>query len=77
MTKIKCCRDCVPPTRHSGCHGACERYIEERKAYDEEMAQVRAHANAIRDVNHYTLSVADKIRKNKRCWNHKKVRGQP
>lgn len=22
------CKDCVPPERHPGCHGKCEKYIE-------------------------------------------------
>lgn len=33
--KIKCCRYCIAPKRHVGCHGECVEYLEERKALDE------------------------------------------
>lgn len=29
---ITCCKDC--PDRYPGCHGKCEKYINERSAYD-------------------------------------------
>ena len=28
--KIKCCKDCVAPKRHPGCHGVCPEYLYER-----------------------------------------------
>lgn len=28
---IKCCKDCVPPTRYPGCHSECEEYIKQKK----------------------------------------------
>lgn len=31
---IKCCRYCVAPKRHPGCHGTCPEYIEQRAEYD-------------------------------------------
>ena len=34
-TIIKCCRYCVAPKRHPGCHGTCPEYIAERVAYDQ------------------------------------------
>ena len=27
---IKCCKDCVPPTRYPGCHAKCEQYKAEK-----------------------------------------------
>ena len=35
MRAIKCCKDCVAPKRHIGCHSVCPEYIGERAAYDE------------------------------------------
>lgn len=32
---IKCCKDCVAPKRHVGCHATCAEYLSEKKAYDE------------------------------------------
>lgn len=31
---IKCCKDCQD--RHIGCHGSCQRYLDEAKAANEE-----------------------------------------
>ena len=28
--KIKCCKDCVAPKRHPGCHGVCPEYLYEK-----------------------------------------------
>jgi hypothetical protein len=33
---IHCCKDCVPPKRHPGCHATCKTYIDERARYDKE-----------------------------------------
>ena len=32
---IQCCRNCVAPKRHPGCHGTCPDYLKERANYDE------------------------------------------
>lgn len=32
---IKCCRDCVPPKRHSRCWSTCPEYIKEKAQEDE------------------------------------------
>ena len=34
MVGIKCCKDCVPPKRHIGCHGTCQEYASERARID-------------------------------------------
>jgi hypothetical protein len=28
------CKGCVPPDRYPGCHGKCEKYLNEKSAYD-------------------------------------------
>lgn len=28
---IKCCKDCVAPKRHIGCHATCAEYLSEKK----------------------------------------------
>lgn len=38
---IKCCKDCVPPQRFSGCHAKCSKYLKEKAKWEEEKA--RAH----------------------------------
>lgn len=32
---IKCCRYCVAPKRHPGCHDRCAEYQGEKTAYNE------------------------------------------
>lgn len=29
MSGITCCKGCVPPKRHTGCHQYCHQYCEE------------------------------------------------
>ena len=36
---IKCCKDCVPPTRYPGCHAKCEQYKAEKAKWEEEKAK--------------------------------------
>lgn len=40
---IKCCKDCVPPTRHPGCHGTCEQYLKEKAEYEKQKEYAKAH----------------------------------
>lgn len=35
MSIIKCCKDCVPPTRHPGCHTKCNKYLKEKAEWEE------------------------------------------
>lgn len=30
----RCCKCCVPPKRHIGCHSNCPEYLEEKKNLD-------------------------------------------
>lgn len=40
---IKCCKDCVPPTRYPGCHAKCEQYKAEKAKWEEEKAIAKAN----------------------------------
>ena len=37
---IKCCKDCVAPKRHPGCHSTCPEYRTEKAEYEEYKAKV-------------------------------------
>jgi hypothetical protein len=37
---IKCCKDCVPPTRYPGCHAKCSKYLEEKAKWEEEKQKI-------------------------------------
>ena len=39
--KIKCCKDCVTPKRHPGCHDVCPEYIHEKALWEEEKKLIR------------------------------------
>lgn len=32
--KIKCCKDCVAPKRHLGCHDTCKEYKKEKAEHE-------------------------------------------
>lgn len=33
---INCCKGCIPPERHPGCHGTCEEYQRQHKKHTQE-----------------------------------------
>ena len=35
MTGITCCKDCIPPKRHYGCHDNCGEYIQQKQDMEE------------------------------------------
>ena len=37
---IRCCMGCVPPERHPGCHGTCEKYLAEKASHDKRKAEL-------------------------------------
>lgn len=39
--KIKCCIPCKPPKRRPACHDTCKEYIDERREYDRQQAELR------------------------------------
>ena len=40
---ITCCKNCVPPKRHPGCHGTCEQYLKEKAEYERQKEYAKAH----------------------------------
>lgn len=59
MMVIDCCKGCVPPKRHTGCHSDCPEYLKQKAEYDrlkEEDKKRRGVISAIysqRDLNVY------------------------
>lgn len=37
---IHSCMGCVPPERHPGCHGTCEKYLADKAAHDKRKAEL-------------------------------------
>lgn len=46
---IKCCKDCVSPQRHPGCHSKCEQYLKEKAKWEEE--KVKARQNQVYTIH--------------------------
>ena len=64
---IKCCRDCVPPTRYPGCHAKCSKYLEEKAKWEEEKKLMRKERDyTIYKSDFEMLACVHKPRKNKR-----------
>lgn len=38
---IKCCKDCIPPKRHLGCHSNCPEYLKEKQLLEIERIKKR------------------------------------
>lgn len=57
---IKCCKDCVPPTRYPGCHDKCEQYKTEKAEYEKQKEYAKAHKTVI--LTNYDFNKIDYIR---------------
>ena len=67
---IKCCKDCVPPKRHPGCHSQCPDYLREKAEYEEWKKKERAARMSIGPLSNYEY---DEIAY-ARCKRHKRHR---
>lgn len=45
---IWCCKDCVAPKRHPGCHDRCPEYIEQKAIHEQELED-RRKAKAVQN----------------------------
>lgn len=50
MEFFRCCRMCVPPKRHPGCHAGCAAYIADKKLYDEYALAEKQHNKTYREI---------------------------
>lgn len=65
--RITCCKDC--PDRHPGCHGKCEKYIQQRSEYD---AEKSAFMKKQEVQNRLTQQTIDTINKTTKHINYRK-----
>lgn len=64
---IKCCKNCVPPTRYPGCHGTCQRYLEEKAQWEKDKVKIRQDMPAtIRPSDFEMLACMHRQRKDNR-----------
>lgn len=50
-SSITCCKKCTE--RFPGCHGTCEKYIQQRAEYDKQKAERNAKIAAARGLSEY------------------------
>ena len=64
---IKCCKECVAPKRHPGCHGTCEEYLAERAEY-EKQKEIYDHSRRVRSelYNQRAIRVSKALRRHGR-----------
>ena len=67
---IHCCKDCVPPKRHSGCHATCKEYKDEKAQYEEDKKKVKADMERIPHLTNYDFNEIDYVA----CKRHKRRR---
>lgn len=50
---IKCCKGCVPPKRHSGCHAKCEQYLKEKEQWEKDKISIKANRERTPNITPY------------------------
>lgn len=68
MVGIKCCKDCVPPRRHIGCHATCLQYTLER-------ARMDAAREAREKDSKYDRTVIEAHARRKWAYLRKRIKG--
>ena len=61
--KIRCCRECVPPKRHPGCHSRCEEYIAEKARLDERREKVALEITKESELRDYDVRRHERAKK--------------
>ena len=69
MSNIRCCYGCED--RKVGCHSECERYINEKKIYDEKRELVQAEKNAKMLAYKASVEGIQRMQKNRRLRRRK------
>lgn len=55
MTLITCCKDCIAPKRHIGCHSDCKQYIKEKAEFEEEKKKMKENKNHVISTNEFNM----------------------
>ena len=61
---IHCCKYCVAPKRHQGCHATCKEYNEEKVQLNKDKNKLR---NDIKNVPNFSIYDFDEIAYTKHC----------
>lgn len=58
-TRIDCCYQC--PDRYPGCHGECEKYIQQKKELEESKAEAMRKAEISRGIRNQKYDSAYRV----------------
>lgn len=58
---MKCCKDCVPPKRHTACHDSCTEYITEKAEHQRQQNAFKKDYSPVHDA--YRSNLFAKINK--------------
>ena len=54
----ECCRDCVAPKRHIGCHSNCKEYLDDKA----KAAEIQKKKDAERNTNSYIIGKCEEAK---------------
>ena len=66
MAVITCCKGCVAPKRHPGCHSSCPEYLAQKAEYDRLKAENDRKKSIDANIYNSRYEKIDKARKNRR-----------
>ena len=64
MAKINVCYKCTD--RKMGCHGSCQKYLDEKKAMDEMLENYKKSKHGAKVADDYVIDRSLKIQRRKR-----------
>lgn len=50
---IHCCKDCIAPKRHQGCHATCQEYIKEKAQLEKDKDKFKADMKKVPSFSAY------------------------
>lgn len=59
---ITCCKDCVAPKRHPGCHDYCEEYLKEKEEHERQKEAARKEKLIVNGIVGQQLKAINKLR---------------
>ena len=73
MAVIMCCKECVAPKRHPGCHGTCEEYLAEKARYEILKADYNQQKKIYSDIYSQRANRVEKALKRRGSYRGRKL----
>ena len=59
---ITCCKDCVAPKRHPGCHDYCKEYLKEKEEHERQTEASRKEKLIVNGIVDQQLKAINKLK---------------